>query len=263
MGIRILGAATFAASALAIIGFSHPVQAATVFISGTSFNPGSSFYGTEVSQNNVVNFAPTGSNIPVGYTGLTAPLDGSGWLLGSVSSTISNYQVNWYFLGYEAGNTNEITISSPTYTFTPPGNTNCNICGSSTYDSLVSFATSYGTSPGTIAATFTDTSTNSPPGNGVFINGVTTTALIVAYVDPTFTGSTMTGWALSSSPSDWFAIGFNDNGSGDSDFDDLMVVGQISATPLPSTWIMLLSGFVGLGLIAYRGAKRNATLAAA
>jgi hypothetical protein len=37
-----------------------------------------------------------------------------------------------------------------------------------------------------------------------------------------------------------------------------------SATPLPSTWLMLLSGFVGLGLFAYRGTKKNAaTLAAA
>jgi len=35
-------------------------------------------------------------------------------------------------------------------------------------------------------------------------------------------------------------------------------------TPLPSTWIMLLSGFVGLGFFAYRGTKKNtAALAAA
>jgi hypothetical protein len=38
----------------------------------------------------------------------------------------------------------------------------------------------------------------------------------------------------------------------------------VSATPLPSTWLMLLSGFVGLGYFAYRGAKKNtAALAAA
>ena len=36
------------------------------------------------------------------------------------------------------------------------------------------------------------------------------------------------------------------------------------ATPLPSTWLMLLSGFVGLGFLAYRGKKnRSAALAAA
>jgi hypothetical protein len=37
----------------------------------------------------------------------------------------------------------------------------------------------------------------------------------------------------------------------------------VSATPLPSTWLMLLSGFVGLGLVAYAGTKKNVTLAVA
>jgi hypothetical protein len=38
----------------------------------------------------------------------------------------------------------------------------------------------------------------------------------------------------------------------------------VAATPLPTTWLMLLSGFVGLGFFAYRGMKKNtAALAAA
>jgi|NGEPerStandDraft_6_1074524.scaffolds.fasta_scaffold73025_1 hypothetical protein len=36
----------------------------------------------------------------------------------------------------------------------------------------------------------------------------------------------------------------------------------INATPLPSTWLMLLSGFVGLGYFAYRGSKKNAVATA-
>jgi hypothetical protein len=36
-----------------------------------------------------------------------------------------------------------------------------------------------------------------------------------------------------------------------------------ATTPLPSTWIMLLSGFVGLGYFAYRGTKKNAAAIAA
>ena len=32
---------------------------------------------------------------------------------------------------------------------------------------------------------------------------------------------------------------------------------ELSNAPLPSTWLMLLSGFVGLGFFAYRGAKQN------
>lgn len=36
------------------------------------------------------------------------------------------------------------------------------------------------------------------------------------------------------------------------------------ATPLPSTWLMMLSGFIGFGFLAYRGTKKNsAALAAA
>jgi hypothetical protein len=36
-----------------------------------------------------------------------------------------------------------------------------------------------------------------------------------------------------------------------------------SATPLPSTWLMLLSGFVGLGFFAYRGTKKSSFALAA
>lgn len=41
--------------------------------------------------------------------------------------------------------------------------------------------------------------------------------------------------------------------------------GQVfnNATPLPSTWTMLIAGFVGLGFLAYRGTKKNAAVAAA
>jgi len=34
-------------------------------------------------------------------------------------------------------------------------------------------------------------------------------------------------------------------------------------SPLPSTWSMLIAGFVGLGFFAYRGSKKNAALAVA
>jgi len=38
---------------------------------------------------------------------------------------------------------------------------------------------------------------------------------------------------------------------------------SISATPLPSTWLMLLSAFAGLGFFAYRGAQKGSTTFAA
>jgi hypothetical protein len=37
----------------------------------------------------------------------------------------------------------------------------------------------------------------------------------------------------------------------------------ISQTPLPATWLMLISGFVGLGFFAYRGTNKRNALAAA
>lgn len=40
-------------------------------------------------------------------------------------------------------------------------------------------------------------------------------------------------------------------------------VSEIGPTPLPSTWLMLLSGFVGLGYFAYRGSKKNSVALAA
>ena len=41
-------------------------------------------------------------------------------------------------------------------------------------------------------------------------------------------------------------------------------VNTVSATPLPSTWTMLIAGFVGLGFFAYRGSKKGtAALSAA
>jgi len=39
--------------------------------------------------------------------------------------------------------------------------------------------------------------------------------------------------------------------------------GTLTTTPLPATWLMLLSGFVGLGFFVYRGTKKRSTAMAA
>jgi hypothetical protein len=45
---------------------------------------------------------------------------------------------------------------------------------------------------------------------------------------------------------------------------NISIVSDANATPLPSTWTMLVAGFVGLGFFAYRGSKKgNAAFAAA
>jgi hypothetical protein len=40
-------------------------------------------------------------------------------------------------------------------------------------------------------------------------------------------------------------------------------VAVVGATPLPSTWTMLIAGFLGLGFFAYRGSKKNGAAIAA
>jgi hypothetical protein len=39
--------------------------------------------------------------------------------------------------------------------------------------------------------------------------------------------------------------------------------GSLATTPLPSTWTMLIAGFVSLGFFAYRGTKKNAAFGTA
>jgi hypothetical protein len=60
------------------------------------------------------------------------------------------------------------------------------------------------------------------------------------------------------------ALGFQNPPGYYNDNTGQFTVTYSATTPLPSTWLMLLSGFVGLGFFAYRGTKKNsAALAAA
>jgi len=46
-------------------------------------------------------------------------------------------------------------------------------------------------------------------------------------------------------------------------FLDNVSVTELTATPLPSTWTMLIAGFLGLGYFAYRGTKKGSAAVAA
>jgi hypothetical protein len=73
------------------------------------------------------------------------------------------------------------------------------------------------------------------------IGGAAANQVLTAFVDPVFTiDPGFTG-------ANGFSLQFSD-GIGNSP----------STTPLPSTWLMLLSGFVSLSLFTYRGTKKNA-----
>jgi hypothetical protein len=46
-------------------------------------------------------------------------------------------------------------------------------------------------------------------------------------------------------------------------FGTIDLTARITATPLPSTWTMLIAGFLGLGFFAYRGSKKGSAAVAA
>jgi hypothetical protein len=56
------------------------------------------------------------------------------------------------------------------------------------------------------------------------------------------------------------------NGSGNFDMAGIWTgpgIAAVSATPLPSTWTMLIAGFVGFGFLTYRGTKKSSPALAA
>jgi len=57
-------------------------------------------------------------------------------------------------------------------------------------------------------------------------------------------------------------IAFDDGGGrqADGDYDDLVVRFNVSAVPEPTTWAMMLLGFAGIGLLAYRRRSKLAAL---
>jgi len=95
------------------------------------------------------------------------------------------------------------------------------------------------------ASNWTQTFTASTPG---FFSGLVETSDSFDPISYSLTGNTLTvQWG-----------GTDTAGTGVADFSF-----GASATPLPSTWTMLIAGFVGLGFLAYRGSKKNATALAA
>src|SRR5262245_55927499 len=109
------------------------------------------------------------------------------------------------FLGSESGNTNQLSSVVPLFTEGNQNN-NCSGCSNGTFNSLVPIATTTNT-VSLIPLTLTDTNTGFAANNG---SGPNSSALIFGYVNPVGNG-----FMLSNTPTDWFAFGFNDNGSTD------------------------------------------------
>jgi hypothetical protein len=63
-------------------------------------------------------------------------------------------------------------------------------------------------------------------------------------------------------------LGYTGSSHGTANIDNIGTIsytgmGTLTTTPIPSTWLMLLSGLVGLGFFAYRGSKRDSVVLAA
>ena len=235
-------------------------QAATVSITGGSTVAVP--LGTSTSDNNVVNFAPSGVTVPGGgtYYGLQCGNPCGNWVTGAtVTTNFSNFSVTWYFVGSELGNVNTLSAPTGTLIFTE-GNQNNNL-GSNPPSTLFAgvltpIATSNGTS---FSFKLADTTSGS---QGTITNLLakegSTSAFMVAYVVPKLVGGKLVGWDTSSAATDWFAVGYNDPGSTDRDFDDLMAVAHVAPVPLPGALPLFCHRAGVLGFFGWRRKKRVA-----
>jgi len=223
------------------------VQAGTLDISGVT--PAFPGYGNTSGQNNVVN-----NGLPI-MPVVDASATGANYkATGSVSTTLTSYDVTWYFVGAESGDTNQFTIGSLTST---EHNENSNCCSPGPNQA----AQVIGTTSNTLAFKITDTNTgvnvtnggpNPAPGTGI-------PSLVFAYLtDPTLVGGNLQ-WAVTAAQTSWFLFAFNDNG-GDDNHDDYIGIGHIVATPLPGA-LALFAG--GLGLMGVLGRRRKRKVATA
>lgn len=218
--VAALGVVSGSASATTVIGISpNPV---TVTGSGVLIaTPGTVSLGAAVNT-----FLETTAN----------PSDPFGWdPWGSLDTTSGWLSVGGCCGG--AGSYQDLNISGPV-------NTLSLLWGSPNADNTITL------SNGSVISYVDNASSSSL--DGFYINGVLQPGTFLPNtMDPgyivTITSSTFTSAVLTNTIGGFevadISAGFNTT--------------DVSSAPLPSTWIMLLSGFVGLGFFAYRGTKKN------
>ena len=237
-----------------LVGFAIVnAQAATVNITpgGAGAFAG---YGTAVSNNNVVNGTPTGTG--TGASGVNDPSNAAVGVQGGptsvVQSTAPVYTVTYYLAGSESGD--QISFTSPLGTFTEgvniPNDANNNLPGSPQVGPILLGTTGL-QSATTVSFSFGDGTQGNSVANGS--NNLPNLSL----PNMLFTYLTLTSpnhWSFSTSATDWFLVGFNDSGSNDDNHDDLMIIGNITAVPIPAA-LGLFAG--GLGLMGFLGRRRK------
>jgi len=169
-----------------------------------------------------------------------------------VQSTVPLYTVTYYLAGSESGDT--IRFTSPAGIFTEGVNitaeANNNLSGSPQIGPQLLGTTGVQNTT-TLSFSFQDLTNNTSVANGS--NNAANSGLpnmLFSYLQ--FIGPGV--WNLTSTATDWFLLGFNDSGSPDEDHDDLMIVGNITAVPIPAALGLFA---VGLGLMGFLGRRRK------
>lgn len=70
-----------------------------------------------------------------------------------------------------------------------------------------------------------------------------------------------TGFSGTSFTTDRLIFGYDDGGGGDNDFDDFVILAQISPIPEPRTWLLMLAGFGIVGMQMRRSRRKIASTA--
>ena len=169
------------------------------------------------------------TGITTGATALAIAANGSEAL--SVTGA-SSYQIQWYQVGQSAADNNYLSLNGTQYSK--------NMTAGSllaTTNSLASYA-------------FVDlTQMNTGGGN-----------IAYAYLTPSVSSTGVVTYALSTTPTAWVLLGYNDNGSSDWDYNDDMVVAHVTAamtaTPLPGA-LPLMGSALGFGGLMSSWTKRR------
>lgn len=243
--------AKLALCAAVVAAVGHSAQAGTVNISGSALTSAPTpLYGSGIGSNNVIN-SPSAPATGSGLTDPTGPnlnIATTPWLqTGAVSTSLSDYSVQWFYAGSESGFTISFHSGALNYTEQDKNNSFAG-AGSIVGPQLI------GTTTGTSSVldfnltfnstTVTNGGLNPAPGQGV-------ANLIYAYLTNVTLGpggNFLTG-TLSKDATDWFVFALNDNGGPDDNHDDFVGIGHVTATtPIPAT-LPLLGSVLGGGFI--------------
>ncbi len=120
---------------------------------------------------------------------------------------------------------------------------------------------------GTLSLDWIDAARSPNPGGGyetytVSVTGPTSTVIVGTYTPTNSAFEPVSSASFSVIAGDSYTVTFQ-GVDPYPNYDRTAFIDNVALTPLPSTWTMLIAGFVGLGFFAYRGTKNSAATAAA